>query len=107
MSLILKSTDDFPPGGWIYFEPKLNWSMPSPMQPFNLCVKDMQTIRSQNLFAGLSPEAADCAKDLGAYTCARLRNDPHYCIDEASPVGSAISIQRNDLGKPCRTCGGR
>lgn len=102
----LLSRTKFPPGGFPYFEPRLNWRAPSDGAPFTLRVTQMMKVRAANPSSGLNPSREACSDDLDAYTCARLGNDPQWCVSVANPVMAAITTTRKSVGG-CGGCGSR
>lgn len=97
----LISRNNFPPGGFPYREPKLNWSSPRDGAPFNIRVQQMQAVRVANPASGLDPSWDACALALDEYTCARIGYDPTWCVSPADPMAKAIAAAR----KPAK-CGG-
>lgn len=97
----LLNRNDFPPGGFPYREPSLNWVAPRDGAPFGLRVQQIQAVRIANPSAGLNPTKEACEDALDLYTCTRLGNDPAWCVAPADPVAKALAAAR----KPPR-CGG-
>lgn len=99
----LRDRTKLPPGGFPYREPKINWSVPYALLEFNLIAKQIQQARLNNLHAGLDPDLFACKKALDDYTCARLHNDPAFCISPDSPL--ALAVEEKPRG--CSSCGRR
>lgn len=99
----LLNRNNWPPGGFSYFEPKLNWWAPKDGLSFALKARQIQSVRIANPASGLDPSSEACEADLDAYTCARLGNDPAWCIGATNPVMVATVKARKIV--PC--CGGR
>lgn len=101
----LLSRANFPPGGFLYREPALNWEAPRQGLPFEMVVAQIQAVRAANPSTRLSTAATVCADALDAYTCARLHNDPRWCVSEDTVVAKAIQAKRAAVA--CGSCGAR
>lgn len=99
----LLSRSHFPPGGFPYREPSLNWSAPADGAPFDIRASQIQAVRVANPSAGLNPSLEACADALDLYTCTRLRNAPRWCVSLDSPVARAAIASRRP--PPCAGCG--
>lgn len=101
---------DFPPGGYPYREPNLNWEVrPSSdlaLQGLEEVAKELSKTRARNPHAGLNPSLEACLEDIKKYTCARLMYDPRFCAD---PPPDFVGVRANWLpqigSKPCFSCG--
>lgn len=102
----LLDRNKFPPGGFPYREPSLNWSAPADGAPFNDRVRQMQAVRAANPTAALDPTFDACAAALDLYTCTRLKNDPAWCAPATDPVVRAV-VKARATRPPCKTCGKR
>lgn len=92
----------FPPGGFDYFEPSINWRPPTRGQSLAQVTRQLQTARAQNPFAGLDPSYEACWTSIETYTCARLHNNPRHCTRTAAQAKAAREA-RKAIG--CVTCG--
>lgn len=101
----LLNRNNWPPGGFQYFEPKLNWWAPKDGLSFALKVAQIQKARIANPSSGLDPSLEACEQALDDYTCARLHSDPAWCVGAANPVMVAAIKSRKVGG--CGGCGAR
>lgn len=101
----LLNRNNFPPGGFQYFEPKLNWWAPRDGIGFNLKAQQIQAVRVANPASGLDPSYEACEEALELYTCTRLANDPKWCVAVTSPVAQSIAASRKV--PKCGGCGAR
>lgn len=109
----LINSKDFPPGGWQYREPSLNWSTTQEMAMAGLhaVASALQMVRSQNVASGLNPSYAACLEAVKAYTCHRIKYDPRWCglppeeIQTRSALRQAGQKSRKVQG--CASCGKR
>lgn len=92
-----------PPGGFPYREPSIAWKSPADGAVFVERVKQISAARVNNPTSGLDPTYEACGRDLDAYTCTRLKNDPKWCVVEGDPVAKALAISR--APRPCAGCG--
>lgn len=112
-SMTLLNLTNFPPGGWKYREPSLNWTNPDPLNGIGLdaAVKMLQTVRLQNIEAhpNLDPSYAACREAIIAYTCHRLNYDPRWCgLPPAEVQRIASSLPKGVSSKKrCASCGRR
>lgn len=91
----LLDPNKFPPGGFPYFEPSINWRAPRDGQSLKTTAQRLQTVRSQNPFAGLDPSFEACLEAVENYTCARLKNNPRWCtstLEQAARLKAARAI---------------
>lgn len=79
----------FPPGGWQFFEPAINWHAPVGLR-FVECVDAIIKIRLANPRFNLSTDWHTVADTLDTFTCHRINFDPHYCF-------SATEAQKKTL----------
>lgn len=98
----LLNRNDFPPGGFPYREPSLNWSAPADGAPFDIRVSQIQSVRAANPAATLSPDRRDCEAALDLYTCARLHNDPRWCAVVTNASARALPAPAKRVG--CSFC---
>lgn len=78
---VLTNLREFPPHGYIYREPSLNWEMPREVAMIGLreAAQALQQVRLQNPASGLDPNYAACVEAIKTYTCVRLKYDPRWC----------------------------
>lgn len=98
----------FPPKGWVYFEPSLNWRNPEPLngEGISYAAKLLQIVRAQNPAANLDPSYAACLEAIRRYTCHRLKYDSRWCglpPAEAQKQSAAYPSTR----RGCASCGRR
>lgn len=71
----------FPPGGWIFLQPELNWNAPLPLAHDRYqTARDIVAVRRANPHKNLSTDESSALADLETYTAYRLKMDPHYVI---------------------------
>lgn len=70
----------FPPGGFVFFEPKTNWRS-SPGFTFEQTVEEIIRHRLANprFATQWNTDFDSVADELDAYTCVRISMDPNYC----------------------------
>lgn len=70
----LINTSNFPPHGFLFYQPELNWRAPRELaqQGLDAVARALQSVRANNPQAGLDPSYEACVAAIGAYTCARL-----------------------------------
>lgn len=110
MSTTLTNLKDFPPKGYIYREPSLNWEATPELALMGLdaVARAVQIVRIQNPGAGLNPSYEACVDDIKAYTCARLKNDPRFCASlDGGVVEQTTTVRRKKTQKKCKSCGRR
>lgn len=97
----------FPPGGYKYREPSINWVMPSEIALIGLddAVRALQMARANNPSSGLDPSYSACLEAIKKYTCTRLNNDPRWCDLPPEELQKRSSIGM--IGRPCAGCGRR
>lgn len=106
--ITLLDLNSFPPAGWTYREPSLNWTNPDPLNGEGLenAIRLLQMVRAQNPAANLDPSYTACRDAIIAYTCTRLRHDPRWCGPtpaEAQRIAAAYPVS----GRRCASCGRR
>lgn len=69
---MLRSLQQFPPDGWKFYQPEINWNS-DPHRDFNNVVQQIITVRSANPRFALSVDREQVAAQLVAYTEHRLR----------------------------------
>lgn len=95
MTLKQEVLKGWPAGGWSFYQPETNWHAPNPMvNNFDQQVRNIQSMRKANIRFHLDTSYEGCARDLIAYTCARLKNHPKYCIDEAMVTGAPMAQKK-------------
>lgn len=107
VNITLTNTTEFPPGGYSYFEPSINFRVPNDIAMLGLSdvARALQMARAQNPTSGLNPDYQACLQAVKAYTCARLNNDPRYC-NSLTPITVDNSKPRSGP-RPCAGCGRR
>jgi hypothetical protein len=113
----LINTTDYPPQGYQYYEPSIDWRAPRELalQGLPYVAKALQTVRAQNPAAGLDPSYEACVRAIGEYTCARLAPWPdklaHYCggepVTEQERQAVAAAQRVASATRGCASCGGR
>jgi hypothetical protein len=91
----------YPPGGFSYFEPSINWRAPATGLPIGMVAEQVQMARAQNPFAGLNPSYEACYAAVERYTCARLKNNPRWCVVDAQQAAQLRAVR-----KAAAVCGG-
>jgi len=79
---MLKTRSTWPPGGWMYLEAATGWRLPQGLT-FTQSVNAIVQHRKQNKQHNLSTKETEVEATLDTYTCARLKNDPAWCISAA------------------------
>jgi len=113
----LTNLTEFPPWGYLYREPALNWSVPPDlaMQGLQAVADAVRMVRMQNPASGLDPSYSACVEAVKRYTCARLAQNPdalrRYC---SSVETQALAPSQRDMSQPtrrsrvgCASCGRR
>jgi hypothetical protein len=75
---MLKSRTTWPPGGWLFLEPATGWRAPTGLT-FDQVVKAIIEHRLRNRQHQLATDHNTVAQQLDDYTCARLKNNSHWC----------------------------
>lgn len=94
--MTLTETSIFPPGGFQYFEPEINWRCPRDTALIGLSnvARALQIARANNPWSGLNPSFESCLQAVKDYTCKRLNYDPRFCGPQPA------SQQRIDHSRP-------
>lgn len=104
----LHNFKDFPPGGFYYREPALNWHVSAggelAMSGIDQVAEALRMVRLQNPSSGLDPDFDACKEAVARYTCARLNNDPRYCTPTQQTLKQTVSSQKR--ARRCKSCGG-
>lgn len=83
MPLKKQVRSNWPPGGWIYFQPQTNWHAPNPLAfTFHQQVKNIIDHRLANPRFKLPTDFPTVAEELDTYTCVRLAFDPKFVEGE-------------------------
>lgn len=83
-----------PPGGWKFYQPETQWTMPTPLsQSWKTAVERIVQHRKANPALAETATVAQAEADLEAYTRSRI---PKAIVDDGS--GSAV--------RPSGGCGG-
>lgn len=81
----IRDRNTWPTGGWIFYQPETNWWAPDPMSnSFNSQVTNIIGHRSKNPRFNLSTDRTVVENDLDQYTCARLGNNPQWCMGKGA-----------------------
>lgn len=100
---------EFPPGGYIFFQPEIGWRNPDPMLPINMVAEQLSIARYQNPAAGLDPSMEACIEAIGAFTCQRFAQKPsvfdRYCTSDESLARQVANNARPT--NECKGCGKR
>lgn len=102
----LLDRNHFPPGGFTYREPSINWSAPRQGLPFAMVAAQIQAVRIANPNAGLDPSMTACETALDVYTCTRLKDSPEWCVVPTDPV-ARVKAAAAKAAVPCPSCGHR
>lgn len=87
----IKDRNQFPPRGWVFFQPETTWWAPDPMSNgFSAQVQNIINHRRANPRFNLATDATSVANDLEAYTCSRINNDPQWCYSDAPNLNPPI-----------------
>lgn len=109
----LINSKDFPPGGWQYREPSLNWSTTQEMAMAGLgaVAAALQMVRAQNPASGLNSSYKACLEAVKKYTCHRLNYDPRWCGLPPSEIQTRSALrqagQKSRKVQGCASCGKR
>lgn len=109
--LTLRVDAPFPPHGYLYREPAINWEAPRElaMQGLDFVASALSTARAQNPASGLDPSYAACVEAVKQFQCARFAGRPEalerFC-GGPQPAPVARDASRAAQGG-CRSCGGR
>lgn len=113
----LTNTSDFPPHGFQYYEPSLDWRAPHDLalQGMPFVAKALQMVRAQNPASGLDPSYEACVTAISEFTCARLAQWPdklaHFCggepVTEQEKAAAAAAQRVASAPRGCASCGGR
>lgn len=84
----------WPPGGWQWVEPRVGKDIiPHPLAvTFDQAVARIVEFRAANPRLGLSTDTGAVRRELIAYTCSRLNNDPKFVIMVDEPAGAPGEI---------------
>ena len=106
-SYMLKSRTKYPPGGWRFREPAMNWILPSGLG-FKQAVEAITNKRKQNPRFKLPTDSVTVEAELDLFTCALLKNDPYYCDGpEATSFQKPLPINRHRQGEKGNVAGAR
>lgn len=90
--------DIFPPGGWQYYQPETNWSLPNPLNySFTGAAELIHSHRAANAALAGGSTLAKAMADLENYTRTRLGQNQ-------APPATAASYEQQPISG-CRTCG--
>jgi hypothetical protein len=76
---MLKSRTKWPPGGWRFIQKETGWQLPEGLD-WHHSVLAIIAHRQANTRFNLSTDYATVADELDRYQCARLANDPNWCV---------------------------
>lgn len=94
----------YPPGGYSYFEPEINWRCPKDIALIGLndAARALQVARANNPWAGLDPSFVACRQAIMDYTCKRLNYDPKFCGPQPVSALNADNSRAQRVG--CAGC---
>lgn len=111
MSQTLTNLREFPNGGFLYYEPSLNWRVPTSLALIGLneVVMALQIVREQNPASGLDSSFKACLEAVKLFTCARLNFDSRWCgeVDPETILSLQSSAVPSRRSRGCATCGRR
>lgn len=91
---MLKSRSKWPPGGWQFFQQETGWALPKG-QDFHQSILQIIVHRKANPRFNLSTDYDKVANELDDFQCARLANDPVWCIAEGiSNFSGRLPVRR-------------
>jgi hypothetical protein len=102
----LLTTNNLPPGGWVYEQSKggLPFKQFKSMGPFKDFLLGILSVRTANVLPGATLPEVDA--DVQAYTCARIGNDPRFCGAGSGVVTQPPSESTFYAVTPSGGCGG-
>lgn len=79
--MTLTNLNQFPPGGYRFFQPEINFHVPKDLAMIGLydVARALQIARAQNPASGLDPSFEACVEAIKLYTCVRINGDPKFC----------------------------
>ena len=102
--MMLLSETQFPPGGFMFYQPETRWS--APPGSFNATVKAIIEHRKANPRFGLSINPDTVSLELHAYNCVRLHGDPQWCSPSEEDLAASIARQEAEFASRPRKKGG-
>lgn len=112
--MTLTNRKEFPPQGYLYFEPAVNWRAPRDLatQGLRAVALALQQVRAQNPHVGLDPSYDACVRAISEHTCARLSAWPelqrHFCVggEQTDQERQAAEAMRKATEpRKCAGCG--
>jgi hypothetical protein len=103
----LRSYETNPPGGFPYVQPDPKSHSFSAQPQIEFQARIVLSYRNSN---GLPRSTyAECIEDIDRYTCARMGNNPTYCIpcNPEQPSVIALASTAPGIGGPCTGCGAK
>lgn len=108
MTYTLFNYSKFPPGGYSYREPALNWEVKPgselAMSGIDRVAEALRMVRLQNPGSGLNPDFDACKEAIARYTCARINNDPAFCKSTTQTLTQTVTQTKTK--RRCKSCGG-
>jgi hypothetical protein len=104
----LLTFNNLPPGGWFYEQFDAAGKSLKKFHtngPFNDFCGEVLAMRAGNLLPGA--DLATVKRDVEAYQCTRLGNDPRFCRANSGPVTRSVSTFLAVAAPGCSTCGGQ
>jgi hypothetical protein len=115
--MTLTNRRDFPPKGYQFYEPAINWRAPQDLatQGLKAVALALQKVRAQNPQVGLDPSLDACINAICEFTCARLAPWPElqrqFCDggEQTDQERLVSATRRKALEQPrgCPSCGRR
>ena len=99
----LRSYETNPPGGYPFEQAGSPGRIFRAEPMLEAQARNVQAFRKGNGLARSS--YAECIQDVDTYTCARLGNNPQYCLECEQP-GMALAANAPGL-TPCAGCGAK
>jgi hypothetical protein len=103
--------DKFPPRGFIFRQPEIQWQVPQETAMLGLrdAARALQMARAQNVDSGLDPSYEACERAIRDYTCERMKSDPELLAKFCGEIPEELTVetkQRKTRGaKKCASCG--
>lgn len=105
---LIRTTGSFPPGGYEFKDPRTGMTFNGHEANFQQQISNIIRHRQGN--PKIYPpgevgfmDRVNIANELSEFNCARLKNDPAYCMD--GKIRVAAKDVGDTVGKPCPKCG--
>lgn len=109
MSDRLKTRDQFPPGGWQFFQAETNWRLPNQYNSasFSAAVQMIQSHRRSNPQLTLSTAWEQVAWELETFNAMRCRQNGHlnFLVDAGQIAPPQVQPIRTKNASSCSSCG--